>query len=491
VKLWRGARQHCRARRKKEWHVNTEWEGADAGTEVAGWRARESAPARPRASTRTPKPSPWAARLFGWLAALGMVVSLALVLPVEKLSVLAASGGVLTALGRVTGLAGAYLMLVTLLLIARIPAVESALGQDRLVGLHRRLGPWVLVLVVSHVFFVTVGYAQQLRSGLIHELTTMVTTYPTMLPAAAALGLLLLAGFTSYRYVRARMRYETWWAVHLYTYLAVALSLPHQILTGAPFIGHPLASAWWISLWAMTAGVVLCYRWGVPLARSLRHRLTVEAVEDEAPNVISVVMRGRHLDRLPVAGGQYLQWRFLRRGMWWQAHPYSLSGLPTANRMRITVKRLGDHSEALARLTPGTRVAIEGPYGAFTHHARHCDRVLLVAAGVGATPVRAMLDDLPQHVDVVTILRGSADHDLVLRDEIARLVGERGGRLHEVVGPRAQAPLDAPVLRGLVPDIASRDLFVCGPSGFMKEFVAQARALGVPNQQIHYEDFTF
>ena len=156
-----------------------------------------------------------------------------------------------------------------------------------------------------------------------------------------------------------------------------------------------------------------------------------------------MVLRGRHLERLPVAGGQFLQWRFLKPGLWWQAHPYSLSALPAADRMRITVKQLGDHSEALAQLQPGTRVAIEGPYGAFTHHARHTDRVLLVAAGVGSTPVRAMLDDLPRHVDVVAILRGSSERDLVLRDEIAQLVGERGGRLHEVVGPRSRAPLDA------------------------------------------------
>ena len=274
------------------------------------------------------------------------------------------------------------------------------------------------------------------------------------------------------------MRYETWWAVHLYTYLAAALSLPHQFWVGVPF-ESPLARAWWIALWVFTAGAVLWYRWGLPAVRSLRHRLVVEDVQEEGRDVVSVVVKGRHLEKLPVAGGQFLQWRFLKRGLWWQAHPYSLSALPAANRMRITVKQLGDHSDALARLTPGTRVAIEGPYGTFTHHARRNDKVVLVAAGVGATPVRAMLDDLPRHVDVVAVLRGSSRRDLVLREEIAHLVGERGGRLHELVGPRHEAPLDAAALARLIPDIAERDLFICGPRAFMDALADEARVLGV------------
>ena len=475
----------------------TEWETVDGEIVedvTAPWARRTARrgvqAARPR-TTAAPRPRKLFARLFGVLAAIGLFVSVALVIPVTKMSELVAPGGALITVGRVTAMAGTYLMLVTLLLIARIPPVERALGQDKLVKLHRRLGPWVIALVTTHVVAVTLGYAQQAKTGALHEIGALVTTFPGMLLAAAGFGLLLMAGLTSYRYARLKMRYETWWAVHLYTYLAVALSFVHQLWTGVPFLGHPAARAWWIGVWALTAGTVLAYRWVVPLEVSLRHRLTVHAVEEEAPGVVSVIMRGRRLDRLPVAGGQFLHWRFLKRGMWWQAHPYSLSALPTANRLRITVKDLGDHSESLKRLTPGTRVAIEGPYGTFTHHARHTDGVLLVAAGVGATPVRAMLDDLPRHVDVVAILRGASERDLVLRDEIAQRVGERGGRLHQVVGSRSQAPLDAPALNRLVPDIAQRDVYVCGPGGFMRSLIDAARSLGVPTGRIHHEDFAF
>jgi predicted ferric reductase len=475
--------------------MDAEWEGAGIAGEAGLAAARAEAPARVR---RTALPAGararsnrFLARVLAVLGAIGLVVSVALIAPVTSSSSLAGPGGVLTAVGRATAMSGTYLLLVTLLLIARIPAVERAVGQDRLVKLHRALGPAIIGLIGAHVVTIVAAYAAQVAAGPWHELLVLATTFPGMMLAVAGFGLLVMAAVASYRFVRRTMKYETWWAVHLYTYLAVALALPHQILTGAPFMGHPLATAWWLTLWFATAGAVIVYRWGLPVARSLKHRVTVHSVEEEAPGVVSVTMTGRHLDQLEASGGQFLHWRFLKRDLWWQAHPYSLSAVPTTNRLRITVKDLGDHSGSLARIEPGTRVAIEGPYGTFTNDARHTDRVVLVAAGVGVTPVRALLEDLPRHVDVVAILRGRSRRDLALRDELAHLVGERGGQLHELVGPRSHAKLDARGLTALVPDLAQRDLYVCGPGGFMQSVIAAARRAGVPHQRIHHEDFAF
>ena len=453
---------------------------------------RISARARERARANDlPRPNRvWGSvfRAFAWL---GGIVSLALVAPTVSLHDLTVAGGLATDLGRVAGMVGTYLLMVTVLLIGRIPAVERALGQDTLVRWHRRLGPWVIGLLVAHGLLITLGYAQAVHSGLLHEVATLVTHFPGMLGAIAGLGLIVMAGVTSYRNVRKRLRYETWWTVHLYTYLAMAVAFSHQLSTGAPFLGHPLARVYWIALWLLTAGVVLSYRVLLPLGRSLWHRLRVARVERHAPGVVSVVVRGRRLNDLPVSGGQFMNFRFRRRGLWWRGHPFSVSALPSGNEMRITVKASGEHSAALAELEPGTPVAIEGPYGSFTQHARETDRLLLVAAGVGATPIRALLEDLPRHVDVVVVLRASSSAGLVLRDEIQRLVELRAGRLYQVVGPREQHTLDAGHLRRLAPDIAGRDVYVCGPRGFTSRLIGEARALGVPENRIHYEDFAF
>ncbi len=456
-------------------------------------RARAPKPGAAPAATRSARTARrrWPANAVTAVASGGFGVTLALGLTAVTRGSLAAPGGIETAAGQIAGLTGSYLLLVMLLLISRLPLLEGVLGQDRLVRWHRRLGPWPIVLLGCHAVLITVGYAQQASIGPWHELAILLRSYPDVLMATVGFGLLVMAGVASFRAARSRMAYETWWAVHLYTYLAVALAFSHQLADGVSFVGHPLARLFWVVVWASTAGVVLVYRVGLPLWRSAYHRLRVAEVRQEGPGVVSVICAGRHLERLPVAGGQFLQWRFLHKDLWWQAHPYSISALPRPPLLRVTVKALGDFSESLARLPVGTRVAIEGPYGVVTAHARTADKVLLVAAGVGVTPMRAILEDLPKGVDAVVVLRAPTREDVILHAEMEELVSERAGRLHLLVGSRHQVRLDHRLLGRLVPDIAQRDVYVCGPEGFTDRILGAARRLGVGAGAIHTESFAF
>jgi ferredoxin-NADP reductase len=274
-------------------------------------------------------------------------------------------------------------------------------------------------------------------------------------------------------------------------YLGLFLAFFHQIETGASFVGHPFARMWWIGLWGGTLAAMITFRVALPLSRSLRHRLRVVAVEPAGEAMWAITMEGRRLSRLPIGGGQFIQWRFLSPGLWWQAHPYSISATPDDRHLRITVKLVGDHSAALADIPLGTRVAFEGPYGVFTADSSGSDKVLLIGAGVGGTPIRAMLDDLPFRTDVVVILRGSTVDDLVHREEFHHLIDRRQGRLYELIGSRHEVRLDSEDLYSIVPDIADRDVYVCGPDPFTDSVVAAAAGAGVPDRYIHRETFSF
>ena len=336
----------------------------------------------------------------------------------------------------------------------------------------------------------TLGDAQAANAGFWSGGGALLTTMRWIFAALVAYVMLVAIAAVSIRAVRRRVNYDTWWVIHLYTYLALALSVPHQIFDGNDLVGHPVAKAAWVLLWLGTAGVVVAYRIGLPAWRSWYHRLEVVEVRPEGPATYSVVVRGRHVERLAVAGGQWFAWRFLVRGVWWHAHPFSISALPAPPYLRVTVKAAGDTTRDLARIHPGTRVAIEGPYGTFTDAARTRPAVALIGAGVGITPLRALLEDLPAGVDAVVVQRASTEADLVHRDELAELLDARGGRLVTLVGPRHRHNLDDPrALRRVVPDLAGRDVYICGPDAFSAGVAAAAARLGASADAIHLESF--
>ena len=300
---------------------------------------------------------------------------------------------ILALAARFAALVGTYFALVGVLLVARIPWVERGVGHDRLVIWHRKLAPNSLVLIGLHVLLVLVGFAGLEHLVLYKEMWRLLTEYPWVAWGLVGFISMMLAGITSYKKARAKLTYEQWWSIHLLTYVAIAASFMHQILNGPMFINHPLNKFYWIGLYVFVAAAILIWRFGLPVFKSLRHGLHVDRVIVEAPGVVSVVINGRALDKLGAQGGQFFNWRFAQQGHFWLQHPYSLSAAPTDNKLRITVKDLGDHSRDLIHLKPGVRVFMEGPYGAFTKNRATRKHVLLVVGGVGITPVRAIAEE--------------------------------------------------------------------------------------------------
>lgn len=405
-------------------------------------------------------------------------------------------GGWLTAAGRLTGLGGGYAIAVVLLLMSRAPWIDHGLGTDRLARWHAMGGRYLLGLLTAHAVLITWGYAATAHTGVLAQTTRLLVAVPDVLLATIGYALLVVVGVVSARQVRRRVSYETWYLVHLITYVAIGLSFLHVLSTGADF-QTGWAKVAWIALYAAVAATLLWYRWLVPVVDAWRHRLRVEAVVAEAPGVSSIVVSGIALDRLGAQAGQFFRWRFLTATGWWQSHPYSLSAAPTTDRLRITVKDLGDHSADLQRIRPGTRVVAEGPYGAFTPARQRGHGVVLLAGGIGITPLRSMLDHLhdrgPDAGPVSLIYRARSAEELVFQEELSALGRADHVDIHYVLGDSG-GPGDVLVaerLRLLVPDIADRDAFVCGPPAFMAAADCALRRCGVSRRRIHSEQFEF
>ena len=398
------------------------------------------------------------------------------------------TAGLLTSLGRVTGMLGALLALVQLLLLARVPVLDEV-ALDRVNGWHRWNGIACIALLVAHTVLITAGYA--LADGVTagREIGDLLDSYSGVLIATIGLALLLAAAVTSGMAVRRRLGRRAWHAIHLTVYPAVALAFSHQLATGHEFQRQPVARAYWWALYGVVVVAIVAVRVVRPVVRSLAvHRLHVAGVDAAAPGAVTIDVGGRDLDGLGARAGQYFHWRFLAPGHRLRARPLSLSSAPDGRRLRVTVRERPGESGApsLATLPVGTRVIAEGPAGGLTSIARRRPRLVLIAAGPGIAPARALLEATPGGPGDVTVVCAAVREDVPFGADLDALARRRGAELHWLApGDR----LSAERLRTLVPDVAVRDVFVSGPTAMVQTARAALREAGVPARQISSEGF--
>ncbi len=426
---------------------------------------------------------------------------------------------VLLGLGRLTAFLAGYLALIEVVLLARLPFLERLAGFDRLTIWHRWNGHAVLDLALAHVVFSVWGYARQDQHGPFREywnwLTlpqpksptsigasgtlppvlsisgTSTSPYPGIITATVGTALLLVVLVTSLVVVRRKLSYEWWYAVHFTAYAGIALAWFHMIPDGNELVIDRIAADYWRSLYAFALALVVYFRLVIPIVNTFRFGLRVTEVVQEGPGVVSLRISGRRLDRLGTRAGQFFFWRFFASGFWYTQHPFSISEAPNGDSFRITVKNLGDHSARFADIPIGTRVFAEGPFGVFTDQSRIERKALLIAGGIGITPVRALLEQMDG--DLIALYRVVSSDDIVFSEELDRIAETRGARVNYVVGDHASEEgrdlLSPRHLRELVPDIAERDVFICGPVAMIDSIVPNLRRANVSRRHLHVERF--
>ncbi|GAA1936532.1 ferric reductase-like transmembrane domain-containing protein [Nocardioides hwasunensis] len=394
------------------------------------------------------------------------------------------------------GLWSANLMLLQVMLLARLPWLERAWGRQVLTRWHRRLGSWSVWLMLLHVLLFVVQRVSREPEAVGPALYRLFVAEPWMWAASLGTVMVVLVVVSSIIEVRRWLRYETWHLVHLWAYVGMALALPHQLVEE---LGRGASGVYWWSLYVVTLAAIVWFRVLVPLRRTRRSALRVDRVHEEQPGVVSIEVTGRHLDELGARPGQFLVWRFLAGRAGLRGHPYSLSAAPSEDRLRVTVSTAGDGGRHAAALLPGTRVAIEGPYGALGDLPRRHPRLLLIAAGVGITPFRALVEGGGFAPDEVRLLYRVADAEQVLfGDELRELAADKGIAVEIMAGhrratgswlPEGTDGSDHDVLLELVPDLLERDVVVCGPWGWSAAVRRAAHAAGVVGRDVHTEEF--
>ena len=408
----------------------------------------------------------------------------------------------LGAISRLTSLVGTALLLIHMLLVARVPWIDQFYGHDKATVAHKKLGKPVLYLIVAHFLASLIQYSISNGEDVIATLWWFITDVEDMLLATIGLFLMIVVVVTSLNFARRAMSYEAWFFVHLVSYLSVAVAVPHIFSTGSDIAGKPVQTIIWVSLYLFVFLNILWFRLWVPIRKSFRKSLILAQSVRESSDTTSLYLTGKHLEKIEAQSGQFYFLRILTPTQWWRPHPFSISAAPNGEYLRFTIGDRGDDTALLQNLKPGTRIAIEGPYGLFTEERRTREKVVLIASGIGIPPIRTLAESMAaRDGDITVIYRVRNEEDASLLAEIKEICSRRKFPLHVVAGPRgsknswlnaddAKLP-DVARLTALAPFVSEADVYICGPQAWTQSVLKSVRKAGTPAVNIHSEEYAW
>jgi len=398
------------------------------------------------------------------------------------------------AFGAAIGLIAFPLIAVQLGLVARLKSVSRMLGVDALLQFHRAMGCAALALAAAHALLFAwhgtgVSSLSPLRGGALTR------------TGALALWLLVLLVVTSLARRRLRLSYETWNLLHLLAALGiVGAMLAHVLLAGGA--AAPLARGVFMG-YATAAGAMLAWhRLGRPALMWFSPWVVAEN-RDEGADTRTLRVCPDGQPGIGFQDGQFAWLCTARQPFFTQQHPVTIScsaSREVGGCLEFTIKALGDWSgRVVPSLANGDRIWLDGPYGAVSPARFDCPGLVLIAGGIGISPMRSILLTMRDSGDRRSVYLFYAANDrsrTVFAGELESLTRELDLSLVYVLEEPAPGSGDesgyvsADLMRRHLPDDFPRfHYFVCGPVPMMKSVDRQLLAMGVPESHVHSERF--
>jgi predicted ferric reductase len=395
----------------------------------------------------------------------------------------------------VAALGAASLLVLTFILPSRFRPVTGYLGVERLLRNHRTLALAAGALVAAHVLAVIVrpenGWS-----------TLDLRTAPPRVWAASVATLALLGLVTlGLTRRRRRPRYEGWRLVHVLLANLALLATALHVLWLEDLTRFPEARLWFVAL-AVAMLLALGHRWVWRPLRSYRNRYVVDEVRQASATAVTLVLHAKGHRGMRFRPGQFAWLKIGTSPFVFEEHPFTIASPSTTPwRKEFTIKGMGDFSELVSGLRPGRHVFLDGPHGAFTLDGLRSDRFVMVAGGVGITPMLSMLKTLADRGDtrpVLLVVAGRTADDLLHRADSDHLEERLDLRLVEIleeppddwdghVGRFTEA-----VLESALPRRRTRqriDYFICGPGPMVAAATRIISDRGAPSRRIHTELF--
>ena len=386
--------------------------------------------------------------------------------------------------GEILGSINIVLMSFSLFLSTRPKWAEPYFGGlDKMYITHRQTSTAAFLLIFAHVLTVPISVTGW-KLG--NYLAVIAFT------GIVSIVLVTLAPRISFLNKLTGGTYEGWKNLKKYIGIFFILAFFHSLTIGSPL--HAFIAINWVQLFFILGSVSYLYTeiFGRFFKKYVPYN--VEAVRHPNASTTEVTLRPQKEAIQKQRAGQFLFVRFPGDKTLNEAHPFTISSAPDEDVLRVTIKASGDFTRDLfARLNQGMDALVEGAYGMFDYKTGP-QKQIWIAGGIGLTPflsfVRDMNGSLAHDVDFYYTVRHPEEALFV--DEIQAAAG-KNPRLKAYI--RYSATDGSLVVEDIVKNtngnLGDYHVYLCGPLPMIQAFEKKFISLGMPGDNIHYEEFNF
>lgn len=449
--------------------------------------------------------------LLGWTITIGLcLVPVILWLQIHPLSTITGFPGIMLSIGRLTGLVGMVMYSLNLIYATRWRFLEYWFGGlNRVYIAHHLLGGLALIFLSFHPLFLALRYvktslsqaALMLIPNGLFPISALFSPdsnlhHVVLEQWAIFLGIMSFVGMTVLLLVTffVQIPYRVWLITHKLLGPVFFLAGLHVLFITSDTTSHAALRYYMLAVCGLGIAA-FTYRTLISNIVVRRYRYIVENVAAVGGNVTMVVMKPKQKG-ISYDPGQFVFVRFLHAQQdhisaeW---HPFSISSAPSDGYLKLSIKALGDYTNNLSTLQPGTEAEIEGAYGRFSYTKNRNKKQIWVGAGIGITPFISMAKSLPAEsgyaIDLYYAVRNRSEIiDWPSLDDAANQP-DVGLRIFPYIGDEQQGYLSADYIEQVSGSLADKDVYICGPPPMMRSLRSQLRAKGIPATSIHTEEF--
>lgn len=393
------------------------------------------------------------------------------------------------------GFAGLSMMGLQFFLTGRFRGITSPYGIDVVYHFHRAISLLAFFFLLLHPAILLLSAPDTL--GLLNPFSA-----PEWITAGSiALIAFALIVISSLHRLQLGLGYELWRIIHGYVAVtAVTLSLGHMIGVNY-YLQVSMKRGLWIAITITWFMALLYVRLVKPLLMR-RKPYTVETVIKERCSSWTLVLRPEGHAGMEFKPGQFVWLTIAKSPFSTREHPFSFSSSAMhPEKLAFTIKELGDFTETIGSVTPGTRAYIDGPYGSFIPDRHPFPGYVFIAGGVGITPMMSILRTFADRHELRPLLLfyGSKNlQEATFYEELEVLKSRLNLKVVHVLTDPAegwtgeQGYVDAEVMGRYLPEQRMEyEYFVCGPLPMQQGTTAALQQLGVPPEQVQSESFNF